>query len=168
MKHITLLLLCLRAFLCQAQDVSLQVAGRWVSLKADEMQTEIKPGWSIAGKKLKDTRVLYLWGKSALQMTDDRKPALRVNPGIQETLVDYALIRLKTRRDHRRLPRERLRDNTYVRLEPEHFSIQAEGKDAFVCTPNVSLPPGEYILTCLNQTLSEEQAGYKVYPFRIP
>ena len=95
MKRNILLWLCLYASLCQAQEVSLRVADSWVSLKMEEMQTEIKPGWSIAGKKLKDTRVLYLWGKSSRQVTDDRKPVLKVEPGERETLVDYALIQLK-------------------------------------------------------------------------
>ena len=103
MKRNILLWLCLYASLCQAQEVSLRVADSWVSLKMEEMQTEIKPGWSIAGKKLKDTRVLYLWGKSSRQVTDDRKPVLKVEPGERETLVDYALVQLKRRRDHRRL-----------------------------------------------------------------
>lgn len=160
--------MCLCALLCQAQECDLRVAGHWVSLKAEEMQTEIKPGWSIAGKKLKDTRVLYLWGHTALQMTDDRRPVLRVRPAGQETLVDYALVRLRQRRDYRRLPKDELRDNDYVRLEPEHFDIQVEGDDAFVCTPLASLPAGEYILVCLTQTLREQQAGYRVFPMRVP
>ncbi len=168
MKRNILLWLCLHASLCQAQDVSLRVAGSWVHVDAEEMQTEIKPGWSIAGKKLKDTRVLYLWGKSSRQLTDDRMPVLRVEPGEHETLVDYALIRLKKRRDHRRLPKEQLRDNDYVRLEPSHFSIQADGDEAFVCKPLASLQPGEYVLVCLSQTLGQEQAGYRVYPLSVP
>ena len=168
MKRNILLLLCLHAVLCQAQDVSLRVADSWVRVDAEEMQTEIKPGWSIAGRKLKDTRVLYLWGKQSRQLTDDRMPVFRVEPGEKETLVDYALIRLKRHRDHRRLPKDQLRDNEYVRLEPSHFSIQAEGREAFVCKPLESMQPGEYVLVCLSQTLSEEQAGYRVYPFCIP
>ena len=111
MKRNILLWLCLHASLCQAQEVSLRVADSWVPLKMEEMQTEIKPGWSIAGKKLKDTRVLYLWGKSSRQVTDDRKPVLKVEPGERETLVDYALVQLKRRRDHRRLAKSELRDN---------------------------------------------------------
>lgn len=163
-----MLCMCLCTLLCQAQECDLWVAGHWVSLKAEEMQTEIKPGWSIAGKKLKDTRVLYLWGRTALQMTDDRRPVLRVRPAGQETLVDYALVRLRQRRDYRRLPKDQLRDNDYVRLEPEHFDIKVEGDDAFVCTPLANLPAGEYILVCLTQTLQEQQAGYRVFPMRVP
>lgn len=168
MKRNILLWLCLHASLCQAQDVSLRVADSWVRVDAEEMQTEIKPGWSIAGKKLKDTRVLYLWGKSSRQLSDDRTPVLRVEPGERETLVDYALIRLKKRRDHRRLPKEQLRDNDYVRLEPSHFSIQPDGDEAFVCRPLANLQPGEYVLVCLSQALGQEQAGYRVYPLSIP
>ncbi len=168
MRWKVLLWLCLQASLCQAQEVSLRVAGSWVRLGAEEMQTEIKPGWTIAGQKLKDTRVVYLWGKLSRQMADDRKPVLRVEPGDQEPLVDYALIRLKRKRDHRRLPKDQLRDNEYVRLEPSRFSIQADGKQAFVCKPLYSLQPGEYVLAYLGQTLTQEQAGYLVYPFTIP
>ena len=154
MKRNILLWLCLYASLCQAQEVSLRVADSWVPLKMEEMQTEIKPGWSIAGKKLKDTRVLYLWGKSSRQVTDDRKPVLKVEPGERETLVDYALVQL--------------RDNKYVRLEPPQFTIKADGKQAFVCQPAESLAPGEYVLVWLCQTLKDEQAGYRVFPFSIP
>ena len=101
-------------------------------------------------------------------MTDDRKPLLMVEPAEKETLVDYALIKLSTRRDHRRLPKDVLRENTYMRLEPPGFSIKPEGKEAFVCQPFTSLTPGEYILVYLSQTLGEHEAGYKVYPFSIP
>ena len=160
--------LCLLAVCCHAQKISLQVADSWVELHAEEMQTEIKPGWSIAGRKLKDKRVLYLWGKKSRQMTDDRKPLLMVEPAEKETLVDYALIKLSTRRDHRRLPKDVLRENTYMRLEPPGFSIKPEGKEAFVCQPLTSLTPGEYILVYLSQTIEEHEAGYKVYPFSIP
>lgn len=168
MKRNILLWLCLYASLCQAQEVSIRVADSWVPLKMEEMQTEIKPGWSIAGKKLKDTRVLYLWGKSSRQVTDDRKPVLKVEPGERETLVDYALVQLKRRRDHRRLAKSELRDNKYVRLEPPQFTIQADGKQSFVCRPVENLAPGEYVLVWLCQTLKDEQAGYRVFPFSIP
>lgn len=160
--------LCLLTVCSHAQKISLQVADNWVELHAEEMQTEIKPGWSIAGRKLKDKRVLYLWGKTSRQMTDDRKPLLMVEPAEKETLVDYALIKLSTRRDHRRLPKDVLRENTYMRLEPPGFSIKPEGKEAFVCQPFTSLTPGEYILVYLSQTLEEHEAGYRVYPFSIP
>ncbi len=160
--------LCLLAVCCHAQKISLQVADNWVELHAEEMQTEIKPGWSIAGRKLKDKRVLYLWSKTSRQMTDDRKPLLMVEPAEKETLVDYALIKLSTRRDHRRLPKDVLRENTYMRLEPPGFSIKPEGKEAFVCQPLTSLTPGEYILVYLSQTIEEHEAGYRVYPFSIP
>ena len=158
MKRNILLWLCLYASLCQAQEVSLRVADSWVPLKMEEMQTEIKPGWSIAGKKLKDTRVLYLWGKSSRQVTDDRKPVLKVEPGERETLVDYALVQLKRRRDHRRLAKSEL----------PQFTVKADGKQAFVCQPAESLAPGEYVLVWLCQTLKDEQAGYRVFPFSIP
>jgi len=163
-----LLWLCLHASLCQAQEVSLGVGGSWVALEAEEMQAEIKPGWTIAGKKLRDTRVLYLWGKRSRQTADDRMPVIRVNPGARETLADYALVRLRCRRDHRRLPKAVLRDNEYVRLEPSLFSIRAEGKQDFVCKPLACLHPGEYVLVCLSQTTDEKQAGYRVYPFSVP
>ena len=71
-----LLLLSCCPFLVKAQNVKLQVAGTWVNLSEEEMQTEIKPGWTIAGKKLKDTQVVYLWGKSSHQISDDSQPGL--------------------------------------------------------------------------------------------
>ncbi|MGN0233112.1 MAG: hypothetical protein ACI4B5_01655 [Bacteroidaceae bacterium] len=160
--------LCLCPAFCPAQKVSLRVADTWVQLGIEEMQTEIKPGWSIAGRKLKDKRVLYLWGKTSRQMTDDRKPEFKVEPGEKETLVDYALIRLSVRRDHRRLPKDVLRENAYIRMEPSDFSIRPEGELAFVCRPLNNLPSGEYILVCLNQTIEKNQAGYKVHAFCIP
>ncbi|MGN1257059.1 MAG: hypothetical protein ACI4UA_07845 [Bacteroidaceae bacterium] len=160
--------LCLLPAFCHAQMVSLRVADTWIELNREEMQTEIKPGWSIAGRKLKDKRVLYLWGKTSRQMTDDRRPELRVEPEEKETLVDYALIRLDVRRDHRRLPKPILRENSYTRLEPTDFSIRPDGKQAFVCRPLNNLPSGEYILVCLEQTVEKHQAGYRVHAFSIP
>lgn len=163
-----LLLLSCCPFLVKAQNVKLQVAGTWVNLSEEEMQTEIKPGWTIAGKKLKDTQVVYLWGKSSHQISDDNQPVFRIVPGKNETLVDYSLIRLKVRKDHRRLPKSELRENDYTRIHPESFSIQVDGDSAFICKPLQSFAAGEYILTNIAQTLGKEQAGYRVYPLRLP
>ena len=86
----------------------------------------------------------------------------------RETLVDYALVQLKRRRDHRRLAKSELRDNKYVRLEPPQFTIQADGKQSFVCRPVENLAPGEYVLVWLCQTLKDEKAGYRVFPLSNP
>ena len=66
----------------------------------------------------------------------------------RETLVDYALVQLKRRRDHRRLAKSELRDNKYVRLEPPQFTIKADGKQAFVCQPAESLGRSQWERSC--------------------
>ena len=51
----------------------------------------------------------------------------------------------------------------------EHSGQKAQGyAQAFVCQPAENLAPGEYVLVWLRQTLKDEQAGYRVFPFSIP
>lgn len=149
-----------------AQKVEMLVAGTWVDIPAQQTQSELKPGWKIVDYQMKSRLVHYLSGGRATQLADDNCPALRVTPGPDEVLVDYALIRLKRYTEYRKLPKAKLTDNEYRRLELDTFHVRAEG-DAFVCQSRQPLQPGEYILVHLLQKPIGELQDFLVYPFCV-
>lgn len=149
-----------------AQKVEMSVAGAWVEIPAQQTQSELKPGWKIVDYQMKSRLVHYLSGGRAMQLSDGNCPALRVTPGSDEVLVDYALIRLKHYTEYRKLQKSKLTDNAYQRLEPEGFHVRAEG-DAFVCQPRHPLLPGEYILVNISQKPIGELQDLLVYPFSV-
>lgn len=149
-----------------AQKVEMSVAGAWVKIPAQQTQSELKPGWKIVDYQMKSRLVHYLSGGRAIQLADGNCPALRVTPGSDEVLVDYALIRLKRYTDYRKLPKAKLMDNEYRRLELDGFHVRAEG-DAFVCQSRQPLQPGEYVLVNLSQEPIGELQDLLVYPFCV-
>ena len=166
MKKVIGLLLYFVALSAHAQRVEMSVAGSWVEIPAQQTQSELKPGWKIVDYQMKSRLVHYLSGGRATQLTDGNCPALRVTPGPDEVLVDYALVRLKRYTYYRRLQKAKLSDNEYHRLEPEGFHVRAEG-DAFVCQPRQPLQPGEYILVSLSQKPIGDLQDLLVYPFSV-
>ena len=167
-KILSLILLIAPCFLPHiwAQKVEMSVADAWVEIHAQQTQSELKPGWKIVDYQMKSRLVHYLSGGRATQLADGNCPTLRVTPGPDEVLVDYALIRLKRYTDYRKLPKTKLADNDYRRLEPDGFLLRAEG-DAFVCQPRHPLQPGEYILVSLSQKPLGELQDLLVYPFSV-
>ena len=81
-------------------------------------------------------------------------------------LFDYALIRLKRYNGYRKLPKVKLLENDYIRLEPNVFDVKAEG-DSFVCQPCEPLAAGEYILICLSQKAIGDLGDLLVFPFCV-
>lgn len=150
----------------QAQSVEIAVGSSWAEIPAQQTQSELKPGWKIVDYQMKSRLTHYLAGGHASQLADGNVPVFRVTPGADEVLVDYALIRLKGYKYFRKLPKTRLMDNDYMRLEPSLFDIKAES-DAFICKPRQPLLPGEYILVCLSQKLIGELEDMLVFPFCI-
>ena len=149
-----------------AQKVEIAVAGSWVEIPAQQTQGELKPGWKIVDYQMKSRLTHYLFGGHATQLADGNQPALRVTPGEKEVLVDYVLIRLKHYKSYRKLPKAKLMENIYMRLEPKDFNVRAED-DAFVCQPHQPLTPGEYILVCLTQKPIGELGDFLVFPFSV-
>ena len=166
MKKIFYFTAFLSALSVQAQQVEIAVGDGWAEIPAQQTQSELKPGWKIVDYQMKSRLVHYLSGGRATQLADDNCPALRVTPGPDEVLVDYALIRLKRYTEYRKLPKAKLTDNEYRRLELDTFHVRAEG-DAFVCQSRQPLQPGEYILVHLLQKPIGELQDFLVYPFCV-
>ncbi len=164
----TIAAIALNVVVCSAQTVQLKVADNMYDIPSVQTQGELKPGWKIVDIQLKDKVTHYLLGGHATQMTDDYTPAFVVTPGADETLADYALIRLRAKRHYRQVPKEKLRDNEYTRIEPSAFHIAAYGKDGFRCQPRVPLRKGEYILVNIAQRPIGELGDFMVFPFRVP
>lgn len=154
------------ALIARAQRVEIAVEGSWAEIPAQQTQSELKPGWKIVDYQMKSRLVHYLSGGHASQLADGNRPVFRVTPSEKEVLVDYALIRLKGLKYYRKLPKVKLTDNEYIRLELNSFELRAEG-DAFVCQPHQPLAPGDYILVNLTQQPVGELGDLLVYPFCI-
>ena len=154
------------ALIARAQRVEIAVDGSWAEIPAQQTQSELKPGWKIVDYQMKSRLVHYLSGGHASQLADGNRPVFRVTPSEKEVLVDYALIRLKGLKYYRKLPKVKLTENEYIRLEPNSFDVRAEG-DAFVCQPHQSLVPGDYILVNLTQQPVGDLGDLLVYPFCI-
>lgn len=137
-------------------------------MKEEQTQTEIKPGWKIADIQLKSKAVKYFWGKQAQQLTDDQMPTFIIHPKETEKLVDYAIIRLKQKRQYRTIPSPRLFENDYLRIEPKNFSIKTLEDISFECRPLKALEKGEYILINLAQKPIGELQDFVAFPFRVP
>ncbi len=150
-----------------AQTVWMNVAGNTVPLKVEQTQTETKPGWKIVDIKLKDKLTRYLVGTRSTQLTDNASPTLLIYPNENETLTDYALMRLRRRRQFRQLITPQLEKNEYTRFLPEYFDIQPATGIGFACTPKTPLEVGEYIVVYLPQKPVQPYGDYMVYPFSI-
>ena len=161
------LLLALFSVPVLAQDIQIKVGDSFYDLPQQQTQTEIRPGWKIVDIQTKSKTTRYLWGGHANQLTDDALPVFAIVPSQQETLVDYAIIRLRTRKQYRWLPKPELMENEYQRLEPNNFKIEPYGREGFLCQPLEELLPGEYILVNLKQQPVGELGDFKVYAFQV-
>ena len=149
-----------------AQRVEIAVGSGWAEIPVQQTQSELKPGWKIGDYQTKSRLVHYLIGGRASQLAEGNRPVFRVTPGEREVLFDYALIRLKRYNGYRKLPKVKLLENDYIRLEPNVFDVKAEG-DSFVCQPCEPLAAGEYILICLSQKAIGDLGDLLVFPFCV-
>ncbi len=151
-----------------SQTIQVKVGESFADMEMQQTQTNVRPGWKIVDIQLKSTCTRYLWGGQSHQLTEDGFPAFRIEPGKNETLVQYAIIRLKTRNSYRALKKPLLTDNDYLRLEPTNFDIHADKEDGFIVSPRKEFSKGEYILVNLDQKPSSESGDYNVFPFQVP
>ena len=150
-----------------SQCVWIQVADNAVPLKAEQTQTETKPGWKIVDMKTKDRQIHYLWGSRATQMADNASPTLYIYPDEKATLTDYALVRIIRSIQYRQLMKSPLEKNEYTRFLPEHFDIRPAAGIGFACTPCKPLPVGEYIVVYLKQKPVGDAGDYMVHAFSV-
>lgn len=168
MTRTTILLFFILPVLVQAQTLEIRVADHFVALGAEQTQTQIRPGWKIVDIQLKNKTTHYLSGRLAHQLTDDQMPIFRLTLAPDETLVDYALIRLRQKRQYRKLPNSDLRLNHYQRVEPQNFSIKPICDSTFEFHPLTALNRGSYILVNIAQQPIGDFMDYIVYPFQVP
>lgn len=172
MKHtkalqtLTAALMALSANQAKAQTVSIVSDGKAFAIEAQQTQTEVKPGWKIVDIQLKDKYQRYLWGTKARQLADSNRPQFVVDT---DTLLlnDMLLIKLKTKKEYRRIPKPQLQDNKYIRVDLSTFSIDAVGEDDFLIRPIHDLEPGEYIFTWSTHTTVGDLQDWIVWPFSV-
>ncbi|MCD8318390.1 MAG: hypothetical protein LUC45_05940 [Paraprevotella sp.] len=128
-------------------------------------QTEIKKGWDIQGINVGRKTKRYFSGAHARQSAG-RQPKFAIYPQTQD-LNDYALIRLKERRNFRYLPSADPKDCDYKRVELGLFTIEALPKMGFAVTPIKALFPGEYILVDLSQKPVNDYGDFEAYDFTV-
>ena len=151
-----------------AQKVELKVRDNFATLKAEQTQSELKPGWTVFDIKLKDKLTRYLSGGHSSQLTDDNMPEFHIIPAEDEVLADYAIIRLLNKKYYRKFPKSEIRENNYKRVEPANFHIKSDGDNGFVCHPLDALLKGDYILLNLKQKPIGDLKDLKVFSFQVP
>lgn len=149
-----------------AQKVQIKIGEQFVDIKAQQTQSELKPGWTIMDLKMKDKVCHYIWGKQARQMAEDPNPIFHITVTEEETLQDYAIIKLVRNKQYRKLAKANIRDNEYERIELANFDIKAT-ESGFICKKNKPLATGEYIIVNIAQKTIGELHDYIVYPFQI-
>lgn len=166
--RLTIFLLVLSVSLtdAEAQTVVLLDDGHAFPIEKEQTQTELKPGWQIVDIKLKSKVQRYLWGTCARQYSSSRLPRFVVNT---DTLLlsDMVLIRLKAKREYRRIPKPVMLNNKHTVVDLTTFSIEPEGEESFVIQPLQPLAPGEYIFAWTTAPVVGELDDWYVWPFSI-
>lgn len=172
MKHMTsitvlaCILLAMHATDTPAQSVSLYSDGKSYPIATQQTQTEVKPGWKIVDIQLKSTLRRYLWGAHAKDLADNTRPQFIVDT---DTLLlsDMVLIKLKTRKEYRRIPEAELHNNKCLYVDFNNFSIEAYGEEAFLIQPLKALESGEYIFAWTSKERAGELEDWFVWPFSV-
>ena len=82
-------------------------------------------------------------------------------------LSDLVLIKLKTKKEYRSIPKPLLQDNKCIHVDLSTFSISAYRKDDFLIQPITPLEPGEYIFTFTTLSPVGDFSDWIVWPFSI-
>lgn len=143
-----------------------------IYIKGVQTQTEVKPGFAFVdrfkafNKATKDKTIRYLWGGTSRQPLDTSRPQFYIDPGNSQ-VIDFALIRLQNKRDHRRLPNADLRKCEFQTLDLFFADLKLLPDDNFLVVPKKPLATGEYVLVQLSQQPVNEMGDLIVYPFTI-
>ena len=165
-KTLAVLFLSAAGMTARAQEITLMGDGVSFPIEVQQTQTEVKPGWKIVDIQLKDKYQRYLWGTKAKQLADSNRPQFVVDT---DTLLlnDMLLIKLKTKKEYRRIPKPQIQDNKYIRVDLSTFSIDAVGEESFLIRPIQELEPGEYIFTWPTRETVGELQDWMVWPFSV-
>ena len=154
------------ATVTHAQTIFLDTQPSPVQIESQLTQSELKPGWKIVDIQLKSKINRYLWGARSRQYCDTQRPSFIVNTD-SLLLSDLVLIRLKTRREYRSIPKPNVHDNKCIFVDLNNFRIEASGEEAFHITPLSDLQPGEYIFTWITARPIGELGDWTVFPFTV-
>lgn len=148
-----------------APTVFIYINGEPSAMTASSSQTELKKGWNIQGYSVGRRLRHYFWKPQAAQIAD-RNPKFAIYPTTQE-LNDYALIRLKKKKEYRLLPAATLAECNHTRVELGLFRIESLPGMGFAVTPLTPLEPGEYILVDLSREPLNPYGDFKAYDFSV-
>ena len=159
-------LLMLNAPELRAQTVSLFSDGKTLEIEHVQTQTEIKPGWKIVDIQLKSTRQRYLWGNTAKQYIRDTRPQFIIDT---DTLLlsDMVVMKLKTKKEYRKIPKAKIQDNDCIYVDFNTFIIEPHEEESFLIRPTQPLEPGEYLITWTTLSPIGQLEDWLVWPFCI-
>ena len=169
MKAKTIIISLAAAFaatVTHAQTIYLDTRPSPVQIESQLTQSELKPGWKIVDIQLKSKINRYLWGAKSRLYCDTPRPSFIVDTD-SLLLSDLVLIRLKTRREYRSIPKPNVHDNKCIFVDLNNFRIEASGDEAFRITPLNDLQPGEYIFTWITARPIGELGDWTVFPFTV-
>ena len=128
-------------------------------------QSILKKPLSIQGIDVGTKVQRYFYGKTSDQRVG-RKPRFAIYPTTQN-LNDYAIIRLKQKRDARVMSAPEPLDCKPLRIELGLFELSNLPGMGFAASPVEELKPGEYILLDLTQERVGKLADVRAYPFTV-
>ena len=169
MKYFILTLLaCLLQpqILWSQTEVSILVADSACAIAPVTTQSEHKPGWKIADFQTKGKSSRYIWGKHSRQFADDRQPAFILRTG-KGKVNDYALIRLKEKKQMRQFPSHNLYECGHLPLDLDLMDITAVEEGIYRVRFRQPLQPGEYVILNMKSAPVNDMGDVKVYPFTI-
>ncbi len=150
----------------QAQTVDYVSDGKSFRINSQVTQSEMKAGWRVMDIQMKSTVVRYLWGARSKQLVDSNHPQFAIDT---DTLLlsDMVLIKLKKKKEYRRIPESEVKENRYTVVDFNNFDIKPYGEDGFLIRPTASLSPGEYIFTWTTGQRIGELKDWIVWPFSV-
>lgn len=172
-RYLVFMMLCFPALCALAQlpakpsVISIIIGDSLCEIRSVVTQTEFKPGWKIVDLKTRDKYTRYIWGKHSRQFADDRQPVFVVTPEPGRTLNDYAVIRLKEKKEFRRLPSTSLFECGFERIDLDNANIQLLADESYRVRFKQAFEPGEYILVDMKGEPKSEFGDVEVYPFTI-
>jgi hypothetical protein len=166
LRHIFIALFLAIATSTWAQRISLLDGEQVYPIQSQQTQTEVKPGWKIVDLQLKSKWAKYLWGTKSKQLIDTPSPQFIIDTD-SLVLSDLVLIKLKTKKEYRSIPKPLLQDNKCIHVDLSTFSISAYRKYDFLIQPITPLEPGEYIFTFTTLSPVGDFSDWIVWPFSI-
>lgn len=148
------------------QTVELMVGEKAFLLSETQTQTQLNPGWNVAGFQTGGKSMRYIWGSVSRQICDSARPTFIIDP-LHATLSDFILIRLKKKKQYRKLEKPNPVDNCYLRVTPKDFIVETTKDERFRITPREDLKKGEYILLDASQRTVGDMGDYTGWCFTV-